>query len=113
MPVKQRTAKRHAFSEYHLEQLLAGPDAALLAGVGYLAGRLDGRNAANVDQLTDDQRGEMLEDMRADWQRHGAVIMAWLNGEADRPPVALKPWQIDRGSIGGEPWALAQFGLPA
>ena len=37
MPVKKRRGTARAFEDYHRQQLLEGPDAVLLAGVGYLA----------------------------------------------------------------------------
>ena len=37
MPAKQRIAKTRVFDDYRRQQLLEGPDACLLAGVGYLA----------------------------------------------------------------------------
>lgn len=85
MPIKQRIRKGRALTEYHIAQLLGGPDAVLIAGVGYLAGR-----RADWSFLSDAERTEVLSAMEADWRIYGPEI-APLSGDA-------------------EPWAAIKFG---
>lgn len=85
MPVKQRIRKGRALTEYHIEQLLCGPDSVLIAGVGYLAGQ-----RAGWGFLSDAEQAEVLDAMQADWRIHGPEITP-LSGDA-------------------MPWAAIQFG---
>lgn len=85
MPIKQRIRKGRALTDHHIEQLLYGPGAVLLAGVGYLAGQ-----RAFWGRLSDAEEAKVLAAMEADWRIHGPQI-AHLSGDAT-------------------PWAAIQFG---
>lgn len=87
MPVKHRIRKGRALTEHHIAQLLGGPDAVLIAGVGYLTGQ-----RADWGFLGDAERAEVLDAMEADWRIHGPEI-APLSGDA-------------------MPWAGNRFGMP-
>ena len=108
MPVKQRIRKARTFDDYHRQQLLDGPDACLLAGVGYLAPYM---SAPTFDRLAPEERAALLEDMRADWLRYGAEMMArW---RAREPEPMTRPWVFPY--LGGPdplPWAAEAFGEP-
>ncbi|TCJ39204.1 hypothetical protein [Parafrankia sp. BMG5.11] len=106
MPIKQRREKLRPFNDYHREQLIDGPDACLLAGVGYLT-------AATWDQMSDKEQASALEDMQADWTAHGAIIMRWWNQEPGARPITSKPWVFPvAGGPDALPWAAEQFGEP-
>jgi hypothetical protein len=85
MPVKQRVRKGRSLTEYHIEQLLCGPDSVLIAGAGYLAGQ-----RAGWGFLNNAEQAGVLDAMQADWRIHGPEI-AHLSGDAI-------------------PWAAKQFG---
>lgn len=108
MPIKKRAQKARAFDDYMRQQLLEGPDACLLAGVGYLAMF----RVAAFNVLQKREQAEMLNVMREDWRRHGPALMAWWNGEA---PVTglIKPWcYVKPRGPDLLPWAAQEFGLP-
>jgi hypothetical protein len=89
MPIKQRIRKGRALTEFHIEQLLRGPDAVLIAGVGYLAGQ-----RADWGFLGDAEQAEVLDTMEADWRIHGPEI-APLSGDA-------MPWAVERIGMAGD-----------
>ena len=94
MPVKRRTGKALAFDDFHRQQLLEGPDAVLLAGVGYLWSIQE----PTFDRGSPEEQAFVLEEMRAGWARHGAELMAqWRSTEAGT----------------AAPWALLEFGEPS
>jgi hypothetical protein len=103
MPVKQRRRKARPFDDYQKEQLLCGPDACLLAGVGYLT-------AATWSQMSDGEQELALADMRRDWAVHGSTLMAWWR-DPDAAPITNKPWVFPVRD-GALPWAAEQFGEP-
>jgi hypothetical protein len=72
MPVKQRIDKSRHLDDYRREMLQYGPDAVLIAGVGYLAEV----GAGIVATATPEQRAAIMVAMRADWQRHGERLLA-------------------------------------
>ena len=95
--------------DYRRLQLLEGPDAVLLAGVGYLhslaVGPFDRAPAA--DQAT------VLAEMEADWRVHGPALLAWWNEGDAAPRFSGKPWLFPlAGGPGCLPWAAEQFGAP-
>ncbi|MGI8705146.1 MAG: hypothetical protein ACR2JJ_05040 [Sphingomicrobium sp.] len=100
MPIKRRAGKSRQFDEHRACQLLAGPDALLLAGVGYLT-------ATRFDQMTEADQAAALADMRADWERHGADLLAWWNGDDDA--FRFKPWNFIIRDPARRPWAAEQF----
>lgn len=104
MPVKQRRRKARPFDDYRKEQLLCGPDACLLAGVGYLT-------AAKWSEMSDGEQELALKEMRRDWSAHGPILMAWWD-DPEAAPVTSKPWvfPIRTGDL---PWAAQQFGEPS
>lgn len=111
MPMKRRAGKAKAFDDYRMQQLVEGPDACLLAGVGYLAAA----RAARWADLTPDEQAAATAAMRADWERHGAGIMEWWGtGEGS---ACEKPWCFvlppRDPSTKLLPWAAQQFGEPA
>jgi len=75
-------------------QLVAGPDVGLPAGGGY-----------------SDPLRSSLAAMRADWQQHGATLLAWWNG--DDSAFAFKPWNFVVREPNRLPWAAAKFGKAA
>ena len=107
MPVKQRTRKARQFDDYHRQQLLEGPDAALLAGVGYL----HSLSVGSFDRASPEEQAAVLEEMRADWARYGAEMMVrWRAGV--REPMT-RPWVFPcLGSSDTLPWAAEEFGEP-
>ena len=108
MPIKQRRGKARAFDEYHREQLIGGPDTSLLAGVGYLAGRMKW-----FRHMDDAERAEVLAEMEADWRIHGAELMKWWNAGGNAPFPGAKPWTFPfAGGPDRLPWAAEQFGDP-
>jgi hypothetical protein len=107
MPVKRRIRKARAFDDYHRQQLLEGPDACLLAGVGYL----HSLSVGSFDRASPEEQAGVLEEMRADWARHGAEMMVrWRAGE--REPT-VRPWVFPYlGGPDSLPWAAKEFGEP-
>ena len=103
MPVKRRAGKSRQFDEIRACQLLAGPDATLLAGVGYLT-------ATRFDEMSECDQGAALADMKADWARHGLDLLAWWNGDDDA--FRFKPWNFIVRDPQRLPWAADQFGEP-
>lgn len=71
MPVKSRLPKGRIIDDFKRQQLIEGPDLQL-AGVGYFAPY----NASSMADCTDEQQAEIMEAMRADWQRIGSRIIA-------------------------------------
>lgn len=108
MPVKRTVSKRsRRLDDYRRQQLLDGPDASLLAGVGYL------RAAASFDQMSADDQAQAMADMARDWAVHGAELMAWWRLGKDAPTDGVKPWAfVSAGGPDTLPWAAEQFGLP-
>ncbi len=107
MPVKQRRGKARAFDDYHRQQLLEGPDAVLLAGVGYLWSI----QGATFDQASPEEQAFVLAEMREDWQRYGREMMErWPRGEYE---PAMRPWVfVVPGGPDRLPWAAETFGEP-
>lgn len=106
MPVKKRRSKGRAFDDYHIEQLIEGPDACLLAGVGYLT-------AAQWDQMDGEAQAVAMQQMQDDWALHGPMLMDWWRQGANAPPIATLPWVYPvAGGADGLPWAAEQFGEP-
>ena len=94
MPTKRRIGKTRGLSDGKIEELLRGPGTHLLAGCGYWAG-------AFFWNLPADGQVQVLAEMRDDWERHSAVILAaWQN----RSALPSDP---------AEPWALTEFGTHA
>jgi len=89
LPVKRRIDKHGTLTAHRREALLYGPEYVLLAGVGYLERFTE--HAAVFDRLPEPQRALVIEDMRADWHRFGASLLAQWTGP-------------------GKPWALLNFG---
>ncbi len=107
MPVKKRAAKGRTFDEYMRQQLLEGPDACLLAGVGYLAMF----RVAAFDVLQKREQAELLGVMRDDWRRHGPALMTWWREGG--PDGLAKPWCfVAPGGPDRLPWAFQEFGAP-
>ena len=107
MPTKRRAGKAHVFEDYHRQQLLEGPEACLLAGVGYLA-RI---SEPTFDRAPPEEQAAVLEAMRADWMRYGAEMMVrWRAGEQE--PMT-RPWVFPMpGGPDTLPWAAEEFGEP-
>ena len=94
MPARRSNVRRTSLDEAKALQLLAGPEARLVAGGGY-----------------PDPSGSSLGAMRADWQQHGAVLLAWWNG--DDTAFKFKPWNFVVREPNRLPWAAAKFGKAA
>ena len=106
MPVKQRIGKARHFDDYRRQQLLEGPDACLLAGMGYLWSI----QGATFDQASPEEQAVVLAEMREDWARYGREMMdRWRRGE--REPTKI-PWVFPYLSPDQPPWAAEQFEEP-
>ena len=107
MPIKRRAGKAHVFEDYHRQQLLEGPDACLLAGVGYLA-RI---SEPTFDRAPAEEQAAVLEDMRKDWARYGADLMTWWR--SGEHAEGVRPWAwVPAGGPDTLPWAAEEFGEP-
>ncbi len=107
MPIKRRLGKARHLDDYRRQQLLEGPDAVLLAGVGYLAPI----STATFDRASPEEQAAVLAEMREDWMRYGAEMMVrWRAGEQE-PTTRL--WVFPYlGSPDTLPWAAEEFGEP-
>lgn len=84
MPVKRTKAKcGRRLDEYRLQQLVDGPDACLLAGVGYLT-------AGTFDAMSLDDKAATLDQMRDDWARQRDDVLHWWRSRI--PMDGAKPW---------------------
>lgn len=98
VPVKRRVAKARALDQFALVELRDGPGACLIRGCGYYAAH--GGTGLHSDdpggfywEVSPDAQAGLLEQMRADWQRVGARLIA----ETDDPAAI---------------WAFREFGAP-
>lgn len=66
----RRTRARDGLDPYMIEQLRDGPDAVLLAGVGYLKATPVG----SFDRSSPADQAAILQRMREDWNRSGAEL---------------------------------------
>jgi hypothetical protein len=107
MPAKRRIGKARGLHDYRRQQLLEGPDACLLAGVGYLWSI----RGATFDQASPEEQAVALAEMREDWARYGREMLErWTRGE--REPTT-RPWVYPYpGSPDRLPWAAEAFGEP-
>lgn len=92
--------------DYRKEQLIQGPNASLLAGVGYLTAT----RTASLEEAPPEAQALVLAEMERDWQQHGADLMAWWNLGKEAPLLCRKPWVFPRPRPGQLPWAAKQFG---
>jgi hypothetical protein len=107
MPVKQRIAKARQFDDYRRQQLLEGPDAVLLADVGYL----HSISVGSFDRASPEEQAVVLDEMRADWARYGADLMTWWR--SGEHAEGIRPWAwVPAGSPDTLPWAAEAFGEP-
>lgn len=107
MPRKRRAQKGRNFDDYRRQQLLEGPDASLLAGMGYFAAH----KVAAFNQLNAEQQAEVLATMREDWALFGPGLMEWWrSGEQE---TGMKPWTFVAPDPGTLPWAAYEFGQAA
>jgi hypothetical protein len=102
----RRPRIRKGLNCWKIDQLITGEF--LIAGVGYAEMHAHGCNHWSLEQWH-----ELHEAIRADWQMIGSDFLAWWRGETERYTAIY-------ASIGGrcrdpatEPWALAEFGVPA
>ncbi len=104
MPVKRRNGKARHLDEFHVEQLLEGPDATLLAGVGFLAPI----QSATFSRASPEEQAVVLQEMRDTWARHGREMMErWRAGAyADVVRPSGLPWAAEAFGEPGEPRAL-------
>lgn len=79
MPTNRTRRSRHSnrLDEHKREQLLHGPDAVPLAGVGYLAAA----RVASFDKASKADQAAILAQMRADWDQHRGEL---LQGKSPR-----------------------------
>jgi hypothetical protein len=101
MPTRRSQISRTPFDDYRAVQLLCGPDEWLLAAVGYLT-------AAGWEDMSEADQADALEAMRGDWQRHGATLTAWWNG--DDSALRIRMPDFVKQQPGTPPWAAQQFG---
>ena len=98
MPVKRRSAKARHLDEFHVEQLLEGPDATLFAGAGYL----HSLSVGSFSRASPEEQAVVLQEMREAWGRHGREMMGrWRAGA-----------YADVARPSGLPWAAEAFGEP-
>lgn len=105
MPVKRTQAKRsRRLDQYCRQQLLEGPDASLLAGVGYLT-------AATFEEMRADDQAQALAQMERDWRANRDELLAWWNQGPEADQTGFKPWVfvVPEGPS-SPPWAERQFG---
>ena len=69
MPIKRRANKSRRLDEFRVQQLLEGPDACLIAGVGYLT-------AGTFAAMSPAEQERAMAQMRQDWQIHGPMLKA-------------------------------------
>jgi hypothetical protein len=93
MPVKRRASKAHRLTAECVYELQFGPGRCLLAGLGYF------RFGKPYWELGPEQKMEVREEMRDDWERyHLTVLAAWKAIPCEDRPE--------------EPWAQIEFGEP-
>ena len=102
---KRARTRANAIDHWKLDHLFHG--VALISGVGYAEGLLNGCN-----HWTAEEAALFEERMRADWALHGRDIMAWWRGEHDRYGDRLDHRaDLERhGQL--DPWAFRQWGEP-
>ena len=107
MPIKRRVGKARQFDDYKRQQLLEGPDACLLAGVGYLHSISVGSFALASPK----EQASVLEEMREEWALYGREMMdRWRRRE---PEPMVRPWVFPMlGGPDNLPWAAEEFGEP-
>jgi hypothetical protein len=94
--------------DYQREELLAGPGACLLAGVGYFG--IWGPNL--IEEAPAEIRANAREAMARDWARHGEELLAWWVGETGER-FSARPWIFPtRGGPGTRPWGWWTFDSP-
>ena len=104
---RPRTWQPH-LDDYKRQQLLGGPNAALLAGVGYL-NRVE-KKVGRFEDMSPELQAQTLAEMEADWRQHREELMTWWNAGEDAPRFSSKPWIFPRiGTAGALPWAAEQF----
>lgn len=75
MPMKRRTDKARRLDAYRAEQLIDGPEAALLAGTGY-------QRCKWWRDMDAAERADVLAEMRRDWEAHRAELIDLAGGRA-------------------------------
>ena len=108
MPRKRtRRRSRRVLDDQEMEDLFYGPGTCLFNGEGYL-GRV-GYNTGRVAwrEMPEAAKAEVLDAMRADWQRYSAEVMqAW----ADRDDYERDYLAVQYHGNPSKPWAAEQFG---
>jgi hypothetical protein len=94
--------------DYRRQELLEGPGAALLAGVGYYPQV----NAHELDHLPALVQAAARAEMLRDWDLHRTALIAWWTGLAE-DAERRRPWRYPRaGGPGTRPWAWWEFDAP-
>jgi hypothetical protein len=105
MPVKRRIGKaRKQLDDTDIQDMFYGPGTCLFNGEGYLGPHGDGRWNDKPQHV----KAQVLEVMRADWQRHSHVVLEAWAARTDHDHYIANEYH------GGpaQPWALEQFGDP-
>jgi hypothetical protein len=86
--------------DYKRYQLIQGPDALLLAGMGYL------RRVGSFNMMSEQDQAEVMTEMKADWEANRDELMAWWNAGKNCEPFSPKPWIFPMyGTPDTLPWA--------
>ena len=111
MPRKRtRRRFRRELDDQEIEELFYGPGTCTFSGEGYL-GRIgyDTGRAAWRD-MAEAEKAQVLETMRADWERHSSQVMqAW----AARDDYERDYLAVQYHGNPANPWAMEQFGTPS
>lgn len=103
MPAKRRVGKaRRQIDDAYLEDLHYGPGTCLFNGCGYLGPHGDGF----WREKPADVQGVVLAEMREDWERHRAAILAAWEGRSAHDRYIAREYHGDPA----EPWAQREFG---
>jgi hypothetical protein len=103
MPIKRRREKaRRQIDDEDMEDLFYGPGTALLEGY------CTRYSSSRFDDLSPSDQAAVIEDMRQDWQRQSADVLAAWRSRTEHDLYIAREYFNDPE----QPWALTQFGEP-